>query len=206
MTALHLAPEPKEEPGPRSTGVSERPAPAAVAAKTAAGLALGALVAALGGLLGILGAAVEEFRSGGGILLIVAGAPVIEEALKPVGVYLLLTRWPGLLHGRLHTAALSALAGLTFGVVESLMYVNLYVDDPTPSYVTYRFTVTLGLHAGASFIAGLGINRSLLDWAGGSAPFPRASRYFFVAAMALHAVYNTVATILSLAGVLDFGD
>ena len=76
-------------------------------------------IALIGGLLGIVGAMIQELRAGGFLLLPFLGAPIIEEGLKPLGVYILLIRWPHLLRGRLYTALLAALAGLTFGTSRS---------------------------------------------------------------------------------------
>lgn len=164
---------------------------------------LAAAVALLGGVFGIVGAFVQEVQTGGLLLLPFLGAPIIEELIKPSGVYLLLARWPRLLRGQLHTALLAALAGLSFGVIEAVVYVTLYVPDPPAWFVTYRFTVPLFLHATASFIVGLGINRGLLDWARAGSPLPKATRNFYLAGIGLHATFNTVATALVLAGVFD---
>lgn len=168
-----------------------------------AGHLLAFSLAVLGGVLGILGAVVQEVRAGGLLLLPFVGAPIIEELLKPAGVYILLVRWPHLLRGQLHTAFLAALAGLSFGVIEALVYVNVYVSDRPDWFVTYRFTVAVLLHLTASFIVGLGINQGLLAWARGGSPLPRASRNFYIAAIALHAAFNAVAAALVLSGVLD---
>ena len=164
---------------------------------------LAVAVALLGGGFGILGAFVQEVQTGGLLLLPFLGAPIIEELVKPSGVYLLLARWPRLLRGRLHTALLAAVAGLSFGVVEAVVYVTLYVPDPPTWFVTYRFTLPLFMHAAASFIVGLGINRGLLDWASRGAPLPKSTRNFYLAGIGLHAAFNTVAMALSIAGVFD---
>jgi RsiW-degrading membrane proteinase PrsW (M82 family) len=160
--------------------------------------------ALLGGLLGILGAVVAELRSGGAFLAVFLGAPIAEELTKPVGVYLFMFRWRDVLRSQLYIASLTALSGLCFGVLESLVYVTLYVPDHSQAFFIYRFTVTVLLHATASFIAGLGINTRLVDWANGDATFPRRSGYAFGAAIALHAIYNTTVVILSLTGVMEF--
>ncbi len=165
--------------------------------------ALALALAISGGLLGIIGAAVQEFR-GGDPLIAFVGAPIIEEALKPAGVYILLIRWPKLLRSRLYTAGLTAISGLCFGVVESLVYVAVYVPEHTESYVLFRFTVTPALHAVASFIVGFGITPRLLASMKGEIPLLQGSRKFFIAGMALHSAYNITAFALSLAGVLDF--
>jgi RsiW-degrading membrane proteinase PrsW (M82 family) len=157
-----------------------------------------------GGMLGIVGAFVEELRSGGSALLIIFSAPVIEEVLKPAGIYLFLVRWPHALRNQLQLASLTAVSGLTFGLVESAVYVTLYFPDESQGFFVYRFTVTVALHAVASFIAGLGVNPGLVDWAAGRTPFPRTTLVAFGVAIALHAAYNTTALALGLSGVLDF--
>ena len=164
---------------------------------------LAVAVALLGGGFGILGAFVQEVQTGGLLLLPFLGAPIIEELVKPCGVYLLLARWPRLLRGRLHTASLAALGGLSFGLVEAVVYLEVYVSDPPDWFVTYRLTLPLILHTTASFIVGLGINRGLLDWAGRGAPLPKATRNFYLAGIGLHAAFNTTVTALLLAGVFD---
>jgi hypothetical protein len=50
------------------------------------------LVSLLGGVLGIGGAFLGEVGSGGILLGVFIGAPVIEEAFKPIGVYLALVK------------------------------------------------------------------------------------------------------------------
>ena len=166
---------------------------------------LAILLAIVGGFLGIIGAIIQELQSTTTyILLPFLGAPIIEEALKPSGIYLALLWWPRALTSQIFTALLCALSGVVFGVIESFVYVTLYVEDPSDEFVVFRFSVPLGLHATCSFLVGLGLNQQVIDWAAGRSKLPRASRNFFIAAVALHAAYNTMAVILSLSGILDF--
>jgi len=151
----------------------------------------------------MLGAVLQELRAGGFILLPIVGAPVIEETLKPLGVYLLLMRWPRALRNQLYTACLASLAGLMFGLVESAVYVAAYVDEAPDWYPTYRFTLPVAMHATTSFIVGLAINQRLMDWAQGRAPQPRTNRNLYLAAIALHAVFNTIALALEIGGLFD---
>jgi RsiW-degrading membrane proteinase PrsW (M82 family) len=165
---------------------------------------LAIVLAVAGGLFGILGAVVAEARATVPFLVVFIGAPVIEEITKPIGVYLFLLRWREILRNQLHIALLVALSGLVFGLLESLIYVTLYNPDHSQAFFIYRFTVTVALHAGASFIAGLGVNRGLVDWAEGRAAFPRRARFTFGTAIGIHALYNTTVVILYLAGIFEF--
>lgn len=194
----------EDRPQPAALGYAPAETAAVPSLRAALGLLAGHLVAVcfalLGGVLGILGAFIQEFRSGGFILLPFLGAPIIEELMKPAGVYLLLARWPRLLKGRLHVALLTALGGLSFGVIEALVYIFVYVPDPPQWFVTYRFAVGVPLHTAASFLVGLGLSRDLIEWAAGRARFPRAALWFIGAGIALHAVFNTTVTALGFAG------
>lgn len=165
------------------------------------------LLAVIGGFLGIIGALVQEIQSTTTyILLPFLGAPIIEEALKPSGIYLALVWWPRALKSQLFTAVLCALSGLVFGVIESFVYVTLYVEDPSDEFIVFRFSVPLGLHAACSYLVGLGLNQRVIDWAAGRSKLPKSSRNLYIAAVALHAAYNTIAVILSVSGVIDFDD
>jgi len=176
------------------------PSPVAAARRLRYDL-LALFLAIVGGGLGIVGAFVQEFQAG---LLIFIGAPIIEEALKPAGIYILLIRWPQALRGRLHTAVLAGISGLSFGLIESLVYITIYYPEGGSDFVLFRFTLTPALHFLASFLFGLGLSRALVDWAAGRARLPKATRNCYVAAVALHAVYNTAAVLLAVTGVIDF--
>lgn len=168
-------------------------------------LQLVAVVFALvGGLLGILGAFAAEVQTNA-LLLVFIGAPMIEEIVKPVGVYLFMFRWRDVLRNQLHIALLVAISGIVFGLLESLVYVTVYAPDHSQAFFIYRFTVTVALHGIASFIAGLGLNSALIAWTDGQGPFPRRARWAFLTAIALHAAYNTTVVVLELTNVVTFG-
>jgi RsiW-degrading membrane proteinase PrsW (M82 family) len=151
--------------------------------------------------LGVLGAAVQEVQAGAFVFV---AAGIIEEALKPSGIYILLVRWPHLLADRYYTACLTALSGLVFGLIEAAVYILVYFPEGGPGFVSYRLTVPLVMHTAASFIFGLGIKRELVDWANGLVPFPKDSKRYMLTAMALHAGFNLAVVVLALAGLLPF--
>lgn len=164
----------------------------------------GALVAAAGGALAAPVAAIEELRSGAGVLLPFVAAPTAEEIMKPAGVYLLLWRWPRLVAGSMRIALLAATGGLAFALVEAVAYVTLPSGEPSRAFVVYRFSAPLAMHVAASFAVGLGIGPSLIDWLQRGTPLPRRTVVCYGVAIAAHALYNAIAVALELAGVLDF--
>ena len=176
--------------------------------KTAAGMIalqlLALTLAILGGALGIVGAISQELRAGGGVMLAFAAAPLIEEALKPAGIYVLLIRWPQALLGRFHTAVLTAISGLCFGLIESYVYVNVYNPEGDAHYRLFRYTVPVAMHVIASFVVGLGLDRSVIDWAAGRSRLSKRTRNCYIAGVLMHITYNVTAVILTLVGVLNF--
>jgi RsiW-degrading membrane proteinase PrsW (M82 family) len=127
-------------------------------------------------------------------------APIMEESMKPVGLYILLAYRPESLTNRFYTARLAAIAGAGFGIIESTVYVMVYVEDPSPEYIAVRYTVPVLLHTVASFIFGFGIHQRLKASVWGQVPFLSGSWQYFVGAMALHSLCNITATILGIAG------
>ncbi len=159
---------------------------------------LGPLIAMIGGFFGILAAGYQNSGYGLFVAAFVI-APVLEEAVKPCGVYWLYARRPQALSGGMYTACLAGLAGLTFGIVESFVYVGIYYlvyEELDPLFVIWRFTVCLLLHTTCSFIVGWGINEKLVAWVRGEVPFLQGNRKFFFTAMAIHSAYNIFASIL----------
>jgi hypothetical protein len=71
---------------------------------------LAPLLALVGRVFGVLAAAYTEFFHGS-VLVAFVGAPIIEEALKPIGVYLMLAKWPRVLRNQAYTAFMSMIAG-----------------------------------------------------------------------------------------------
>ena len=150
------------------------------------------LIAMAGGVLGIIGAFFQESQQGvpSAFLAPFFAAPIIEEAVKPVGVYILLAKAPHLLRSRLYTAFLSALGGLSFAVIENLVYLNIYFPEHTQSMVVARFVLALPMHMLGSFIVGFGINQRLAASVKGEVPLLSGNWKFFIAAMVMHGLYN----------------
>lgn len=154
-------------------------------------------MASIGAILGIPGTVFEEFLYGSPIAVFTA-VPMIEEAFKPTGLYLLLAFRPHYLENPGRTAALAAVAGLVFGIVESIVYVLVYFPDKSAGFMVFRFTVTPAVHATCSYVFGWGINQRLKDSLWGKVPFLSGSKRYFIAAIVLHGLYNLGATIFAV--------
>jgi RsiW-degrading membrane proteinase PrsW (M82 family) len=155
------------------------------------------LLALAGGVFGILGAFITE-ATHSSLFGAFFAAPIIEETLKPSGLYLILAKWPRALRGRFYTALLAALGGITFALIENLVYLNIYIREPSQQVILFRYTACVGIHAVCSFIFGLGINRQLLASVSGETNFLSCCKRFFFTAMALHGLFNITVVILQL--------
>jgi RsiW-degrading membrane proteinase PrsW (M82 family) len=161
---------------------------------------LAPLIAITGGLFAILTSAAEEIKYIGYFGPFIA-APIVEEAIKPTGVYFLLAKKPASLRSPRYTAFLAALAGLSFGIIESIIYVTFPHKGVEimnwQLFVIWRFTVCLVLHTGCSFLVGHGINQQLLASVKGDIPFLKGNWKYFIIPMSVHAVYNIGVTVLT---------
>jgi RsiW-degrading membrane proteinase PrsW (M82 family) len=154
---------------------------------------LAILLALTGGVFGIVTVIPLELPHVLSLMAAILWAPVFEELAKPIGVYVLLARWPATLGSRWRTAILCALGGLSFGLVESCIYMFVYFRDHGQALLLFRFTVPPLMHTVASFVFGLGLTTDFFSSLGRGLR-PRAANWaFFLSAMLIHAYYNGMA-------------
>lgn len=152
-------------------------------------------IAATGGVLGVLGAIIQEL-SQASLLAVFVAVPMIEEVMKPCGVYLLLVRWPEVLTSRIFTALLAAVGGLSFAVVENIIYLQVYFPEHTQTLVMFRYSACLTMHVVCSFILGFGINQKLLASVRGEVPLLKGNKKFFFIPMIIHSLFNIAAVLV----------
>ena len=92
-----------------------------------------------------------------------------------------------------------AASGLAFAAIENLLYLHVYIDEPSPEIIYWRWTVCVALHMGCSVIAGLGIVRMwrFTSTNQAKAPVSLAASWGIVAVV-MHASYNVFATVFEL--------
>ncbi|MDY6912248.1 MAG: PrsW family glutamic-type intramembrane protease [Chloroflexota bacterium] len=156
---------------------------------------LGPLIAVGGGIFGIFAASYQESGFGWYILPFVA-APIFEEAIKPCGVYWLLAKKPQALPNQKYIAFLAALAGLSFALIENLLYLEVFFPEHNHAMVVWRYSVCILVHVSCSYTVGFGINQKLIAWVRGEVPFLQGNRRFFFIPMAVHSLYNISAFLI----------
>ncbi len=164
-----------------------------------------ALAAVAAGPFAVLGALIGTPSGVGlvGFLYVVVIGPLIEEVLKAAGAFYLAEQRPWLVPAA-WTLPLAALAaGLVFAAIENLVYLNVYIPDPSAEIVRWRWIAGPALHGGASLLAGFGVARMWRrSHQRGEPPNPSEAVPGVVGAAVLHGGYNATVTVLELTGVI----
>ena len=160
--------------------------------------AVTAVVAVLSGLAAVLGAL---FVTPNVFFAAVFAAPVTEEILKIALAIWVVEKRPWWFSSNFQILICGLAAGLAFAALENLLYLTVYIPDPSASIILWRWTICVGLHTGCSFIAALGVARV---WNAFQAEQRRPQlsdgAFYLVLAMVLHGCYNLFATLLQLSG------
>ncbi len=157
------------------------------------------LVALAAGPLAVLGTFLSVGYTGALALLGAFLAPVVEEVMKAALPLWVVRRrpWWFLSSGQIVLTMLAS--GAAFAAIENLLYLHVYIPDPEPWLVLWRWTVCVGLHTACTFLSALGLIRL---WRGAveRGEIPQVERFlpWLTAAVLLHLAYNVGATIWEL--------
>ena len=126
-------------------------------------------------------------------------APVAEELAKIAVPLMTLEKRPWAFSSGGAIAVLCAVSGLVFATIENLLYLFVYLSDPSPGIVIWRLVVCTGLHVSCATLSGLGLARVWRHAATAKtmAMIPQAASWF-VAAILVHATYNGLALVWEL--------
>lgn len=133
-------------------------------------------------------------------MLTIAG-PVTEELLKAALALWIVEKRPFRFQSSLQIAVCLIASGLVFAAVENVLYLVVYIDDPSRELIWWRWTVCVALHAGCSLIAGLGlirIWRQTMETK--SRPQLALGAPYMATAIVIHGVYNAFCVALAVSG------
>ena len=154
-----------------------------------------ALVAGPAAILGTFWAGAGGFV--GAVMMVVMG-PTIEEIFKIALPLWIVEKRPWLFRSGLQVMLCAAWGGFVFAVVENLLYLNVYIPDPSPQLILWRWTVCVALHTGCSLVAAVGlleIRRQMLRQA--RRPQLSDGAAWLVAAICIHGLYNAAAILMA---------
>jgi len=136
-----------------------------------------------------------------GILSIIIFGPVLEEILKISAPLLTIEKKPFLFKSQKQIFMCCAFSGLFFAAIENLIYLNVYIKEPTLEIILWRWTVCLFLHCTCASISSLGL---IKVWKKTICEFRKPeliylNKYLYTAII-LHSFYNSFAMFLEYKG------
>lgn len=159
------------------------------------------LFALLAGPWAILGAFVNEAGTAPMAFAVIVLAPVIEELMKVSAALYLIERKPYLFRSPLQILVCALTAAFVFAVLENLLYLFVYLRDPSPALIRWRWTVCIALHVGCTAIAAGGLIRVWRDlWRRMARPRLTLASPYLTTAIVVHGIYNLIAIVLGAIG------
>lgn len=128
------------------------------------------------------------------VVAVIFFAPFLEEILKVSVLTWVVEVKPWLFRHGYQVLFCGLAGGFFFGVLENLLYLYVYIPNPSTSIIIWRWTVCTALHTTCSGLAAVGLWRvwSQTIRTATRAHLPRALPWL-LAAMILHGGYNALA-------------
>ncbi len=139
-----------------------------------------------------------------GLMAVIVFGPVAEEVMKVGAVMMIVETRPYFFRHRIQIFLAALFSAFGFAVIENILYLNVYIPEPSAKMVLWRWTVCVMLHVGCTAIAVQGVARVwTATMTQGKSPDLGPAMRWLAAAIILHGCYNAVVTILPWAG-MDF--
>ncbi|MEM8677822.1 MAG: PrsW family glutamic-type intramembrane protease [Planctomycetota bacterium] len=160
-------------------------------------------VALAAGPMAIVGTLIHQLamgRQAGAIAICVVG-PAVEEMMKIALVLWIVEKRPFYFKSTGQIVFCAAASGVWFAVIENLLYLNVYIPDPTPGIIIWRWTACVLLHVGCAMISSIGISR-LWHTTITTRTRPQLSlaARLIATAMVIHGIYNAAALVTGVLG------
>lgn len=187
------------EPPPNAPSYAARLEAALAARRQGTSWWVTAAVALGAGPWAVVGALLAPAEAGGTLSLVVLFGPLAEEVMKVAAATIVVERRPWLFASARQIVFACASGGLVFAALENALYLLVYIPEPTPGLILWRWTACVALHMGCSAIAGRGVARVWEEvWRRRARPDLAWSWRWLIAAVTIHGAYNLVATICAL--------
>ena len=132
--------------------------------------------------------------------LVVVG-PTIEEIMKIGLILLIIETRPYYIRREVELVYLALAGALGFAVIENLVYLNVYIKNPSYAVAMWRWSVCTALHVVCTLIATRGV---VAVWRATEeqkrAPMMRLLFNPLITAIAIHGGYNAVVILAEYAG------
>lgn len=159
------------------------------------------LVAFSSGTLAVLGTLVSQPDWQGQFVMVVIGAPLLEEIMKVAVAIWVVEKRPWLFQNGTQILLCGVAAGIVFAALENVLYLNFYIRNPEPWVVSWRWSVCMLLHTSCSAVASLGVIRvwKLFQQKQQRPQLSHGARWIMTAII-IHGTYNFCVTMASIAG------
>ncbi|HPF38340.1 MAG TPA: PrsW family glutamic-type intramembrane protease [Phycisphaerae bacterium] len=130
--------------------------------------------------------------------------PATEEIMKICLVLLIVETRPYLVRREVEITIAAIAGALGFAVIENMLYLNMYVTNPTIGLAIWRWSICTTLHVVCSIIASRGV---VAVWRATEeqkrAPTLQLMYGPLLLAIITHGAYNAIVTLMGIAGI-DF--
>ena len=158
---------------------------------------------ATGGVLSVLGSLFGQVLAGtgAGLVALAVTGPLYEEIMKALVVLMLIELRPYVFRNAWAIWAATLGSAATFATLENLLYLNVYIPDPSTGIILWRWTACSALHVGCTAIATVGLVRMWRNSITHLRPPAVSDAYpFLVAAIIVHGAYNAAVVLAEFAG------
>lgn len=133
------------------------------------------------------------------VLALTVFGPLVEELGKIMAALITVEKWPFIFRSQWQILICCAAGGAVFAVLENLLYLHVYVREPSAELIFWRWTVCTGLHVGCSLIAAWGVVRVWKDvWQYQRPPRVEVGYPYWMTAIVIHGVYNAFALMFEM--------
>ena len=156
-------------------------------------------VVLVGGVFAVFGTFATQSVFGGHLIGATVIGPTTEEIMKIALPLWLVEKRPWLYRHHIQILVSTWTSGMAFAAVENLVYLNIYVSNPSAELVIWRWTVCVLLHSGCSVIAGIGLCRIRRQFQRKrQMPALSDGARWILAAIVIHGIYNGIVTLLEV--------
>ncbi|TVS15347.1 MAG: PrsW family intramembrane metalloprotease [Planctomycetaceae bacterium] len=133
------------------------------------------------------------------VLALTVFGPLVEEMGKIMAALVTVEKWPFAFRSAWQIIVCCAMGGAVFAVIENLLYLHVYVREPSAELIYWRWTVCTALHVGCSLIAAWGVVHVWKDvWQHHRPPRVELGYPFWMTAIVIHGVYNAFALMFEM--------
>lgn len=150
----------------------------------------------IGGFVAVIGCFLQDRVSSiQSLVFLIFFTPFLEEILKQSGMLWILEKKPWMIRYSSEFFVAGIMGGLTFGVLENLIYSYLYLcslpEDGRMILLTFRWIICTTLHIFCALVSSMGLHRAWrIQISTGKYFDLRNALGYFVAAIAIHGTYN----------------